>query len=107
MYPVETNANPDFMLKVILSEVFLEQVRLAENRVKMPKLNLESLGQFVIPLPTLPEQHRIVDKIDQLMSLCDALEQCIDSASVKQSDLLNAVMSQKVNHLTEISTELA
>ena len=40
MYPIETLVDASFMLKVILSEIFLEQVRQAENRVKMPKLNL-------------------------------------------------------------------
>jgi type I restriction enzyme S subunit len=94
MYPIVCHAHTAFMLKVILSEPFLAQVRLAENRVKMPKLNLESLGQFLIPLPPLPEQHRIVARIDQLMALCDTLDQQIDAATGKQTELLNAVMAQ-------------
>lgn len=94
MYPIKTYVNPDYMLKTILSEVFLMQVRLAENRIKMPKLNLESLGQFIVPLPPLPEQRRIVAKIDQLMVLCDTLEQRIDDANSKQTELLDAVMAQ-------------
>lgn len=94
MYPIICHADTEFMLKAILSEPFLAQVRLAENRVKMPKLNLESLGQFVIPLPPLPEQQRIVARIDQLMVLCDTLDQQIDAATHKQTELLNAVMAQ-------------
>jgi len=94
MYPIETLINANFMLKVILSEIFLEQVRQAENRVKMPKLNLDSLGVFLIPIPPLNEQRRIVAKIGQLMALCDHLDQQIDAATSKQSALLNAVMAQ-------------
>ena len=94
MYPIQTFVDLKFMLKVILSEVFLEQVRQAENRVKMPKLNLESLSIFQIPLPPLSEQHRIVAKIDRLMELCDRLEASIEATKLKQSDLLNAVMSR-------------
>ncbi len=93
MYPVVCHTNVLFMLRVILSEQFLTQVRLAENRVKMPKLNLESLGQFIIPLPPLPEQHRIVAKIDKLMALCDTLDQQIDATTGKQTELLDAVMA--------------
>ena len=32
------------------------------------------LNEKLVPLPPLPEQHRIVAKIDQLMARCDALE---------------------------------
>jgi type I restriction enzyme S subunit len=94
MYPIETFVDINFMLKSILSEMFLEQVRQAENRVKMPKLNLDSLGIFLIPLPPLAEQRRIVAKIDQLMALCDNLEKQIDTANSKQTNLLNAVMTK-------------
>ncbi len=94
MYPIKTFIDINFMLKVILSEVFLEQVRQAENRVKMPKLNLESLGIFQIPLPPLAEQGQIVEKIDRLMGMCDRLEESIEAAKGKQTDLLNALMSQ-------------
>jgi len=93
MYPIVCHAHTAYMLKAILSEPFLAQVRLAENRVKMPKLNLESLGLLLIPLPPLPEQHRIVARIDQLMALCDTLEQQIEAATHKQTKLLYAVMA--------------
>ncbi|MBW7874479.1 MAG: restriction endonuclease subunit S [Candidatus Cloacimonetes bacterium] len=46
------------------------------------------------PLPPLPEQHRIVAKIDQLMALCGELEQTIESARNKQEDCLKSIMAQ-------------
>lgn len=94
MYPIETYVNSEYMLQTMLSEVFVAQVRLVENRIKMPKLNLESLGQFIIPLPPLSEQRRIVSKTNQLMALCAKLEQQINAAAGKQTELLNAVMAQ-------------
>lgn len=60
----------------------------------MPKINQMTLRSLPIPIPPLHEQHRIVAKIDQLMVLCDTLEQQIDAATTKQNQLLNAVMAQ-------------
>ena len=51
------------------------------------------MRQYCVPLPPLPEQHRIVAKIDQLMALCDTLEQQIDAATRKQTELLDALMA--------------
>lgn len=57
-------------------------------------INSTEISNLLIPLPPLPEQHRIVAKVDQLMILCDTLEQHIDNATDKQTALLNAVMAQ-------------
>ncbi|MGI8933230.1 MAG: hypothetical protein ACR2FS_04065 [Phormidesmis sp.] len=57
-------------------------------------MNLGIINELVFPLPPLLEQHRIVAKVDQLMALCDQLDQQIDKATHKQTDLLNAVINQ-------------
>lgn len=40
----------------------------------MNNVSLEDIRNFVIPVPPLHEQHRIVAKVDELMALCDRLE---------------------------------
>lgn len=60
----------------------------------MKNVSREVMALLPIPLPPLPEQHCIVAKIDQLMALCDTLDQQIDAATAKQTELLNAVMAQ-------------
>jgi type I restriction enzyme, S subunit len=40
-----------------------------------PKLNQAKMNSIHIMLPPLAEQHRIVAKVDELMALCDTLEQ--------------------------------
>ena len=37
-------------------------------------LSIAKLGQFLIPVPPLAEQSRIVTRVEALMRLCDALE---------------------------------
>jgi type I restriction enzyme S subunit len=60
----------------------------------MTNLNHGILNKMPVVLPPLAEQHRIVAKIDQLMTLCDELEKEIDAATGKQTALLNAVMAR-------------
>jgi type I restriction enzyme S subunit len=59
-----------------------------------PFVSLGFLRNLVIALPPKEEQHRIVAKIDQLMTLCDELEKQIDNANSKQTNLLNSVMTK-------------
>ncbi len=40
----------------------------------MNNISLEDVSNFILPLPPLAEQHRIVAKVDELMTLCDQLE---------------------------------
>jgi type I restriction enzyme S subunit len=60
----------------------------------MTNLNQGILETMPIPVAPSKEQHRIVAKIDQLMSICDTLDQQIDAARESQSALLNAMMAQ-------------
>lgn len=57
-------------------------------------INSKEIANLLLPLPSFPEQRRIVAEIDKLMVLCDNLEKQIDSANSKQTDLLNAVITK-------------
>lgn len=57
-------------------------------------LSLEQCRDLVISIPSIEEQHRIVDSIRQLMALCDTLDQKIDAAKSKKTELLVALMAQ-------------
>lgn len=94
MYPIDAFISSKFLLKEILSDVFLEQVRIAENRIKMPKLNQESLTSFVLPIPPLAEQLRIVAAVDQLMALCDQLKARITRARLLNEQLASTLVEQ-------------
>ena len=59
-----------------------------------PFVSLGFLRNLAIALPPQREQLRIVEKTDQLMKMCDELEDRIDAAFHAQVALLNAVMAQ-------------
>jgi type I restriction enzyme S subunit len=72
------------------------QKLLSDNATGMTAKGIKAarLKELLFPVPPLPEQHRIVARIDQLMALCDTLDQQIDAATGKQAELLDAVMAQ-------------
>ena len=71
-----------------------EEIRSLAEGAAQPNLNVGKIKETLIPLPPLAEQHRIVAKIDQLMTLCEELEKQIDAAKSKQTNLLNSVMTK-------------
>jgi type I restriction enzyme S subunit len=96
MYPLQSMVYSKYLLKSILSEVFLEQVRVAENRIKMPKLNIDSLSDIMLPLAPIEEQHCIVTKVDELMALCDQLKARLSDAQTTQLHLTDAIVEQAI-----------
>jgi type I restriction enzyme S subunit len=73
-----------------------EQLERMKSGMAESQMNIsqEKLKQVVLPIPPLAEQKRIVTKIDQLMELCDKLEQQFAAATGKQTAILNAVLSK-------------
>ncbi len=59
-----------------------------------PKLSQGNLNIIPIPLPTLSEQNRIVTKINQLMTLCDELEQSIQQNQKFTQELLQVALRE-------------
>ncbi|NPE29798.1 hypothetical protein HNV12_17920 [Methanococcoides sp. SA1] len=64
----------------------------------IPGISRDDVLNIIFPLPPIEEQKRIVAKVDQLMSLCDQLEEKIKQA---QSDS-EILMEVAVSHLLEI-----
>lgn len=71
MYPLDTKISKHYLKYVLLSDFFDQEIKVFENRVKMPKLNIEQLNSTLIPLPPLAEQKRIVAAIEKFMPLIE------------------------------------
>ena len=75
MYPLNTTLNRKYVLYYLLSDVYNIQIAEAmSSRVKMPKINQNELSKILIPLPPLAEQKRIVEKLEQMLPLCERLK---------------------------------
>jgi type I restriction enzyme, S subunit len=90
---MDKNLDKPFFYYVLSSRTqwFLD---VASRGQGQPNLNTDIIGETPVALPPLAEQRRIVTKIGQLMTLCNELEQQIDAATDKRTELLKALMAQ-------------
>lgn len=84
-----------------LSETFLRYIEMYINATDLrpyvtgtaqPKMNQAKMNSIPVALPPLAEQHRIVAKVDELMTLCDQLEASLTTGEQTRSRLLESVL---------------
>ncbi len=63
--------NTEFVYVVMQSVYFLKNIKEQAGGTATPIINRGVWDLLLIPLPPLAEQHRIVDKIKELLSLCN------------------------------------
>ncbi|EIT1182440.1 restriction endonuclease subunit S [Salmonella enterica] len=97
MYPLDCFIDRSYLLKSILSEFFLIQVRQAENRIKMPKLNVESFSNILVTVPPSNEQQKIIMKLAAIDAFCDKAKSLIQSAQQTQLHLADALTDAAIN----------
>ncbi|HFQ5005981.1 TPA: restriction endonuclease subunit S [Vibrio vulnificus] len=69
-----------------------------------PNLSMGNISKFVIPVPPFNEQHRIVAKVDELMALCDQLEQQTEASLDAHQVLVETLLATLTN--SQDATEL-
>ena len=67
--------NMRYILYLIKSNQFIvEGVKHFTGTAGQQRIGKEYVANYLVPLPPLAEQHRIVDKIEQLLPLCQTLK---------------------------------
>lgn len=101
MYPIETKLVTKYLQYFMLSDVFLRQLAITYNRVKMPKINKEELSSIIIVVPPKKIQIEIVEYLDSQLSNIDrgidGLEREIELLSEYRNRLVSDVVTGKVD----------
>ena len=64
---------PQYVMYLLQSALMKRYIRKNIKGSAQPNLNLQQLNDFVIPLPSLSEQARIVSILDRFDALCNDL----------------------------------
>ena len=96
-----------FMAWVLLSKYMLNgQIYLERMRAAQPHLNAEELGNFIVLLPSLPEQQTIADFLDHETGKIDSLISKVETAIEKLKEYRTALISAAVTGKIDVSTTL-
>jgi type I restriction enzyme S subunit len=77
---------------VLVTHLLAETLK-GQTRSLIPGIGREDVEEFVVALPPLAEQLRIVAKVNELMALCDQLEASLTTVDGWRQHLLEALLS--------------
>jgi len=85
-----------YVLRFLQTNLAQEWMLGASYATAVSALYLKDVTKCLSPLPPLPEQHRIVAKVDELMALCDQLKSRLSAAQTTQLHLADALAEQAI-----------
>lgn len=88
------NIYPEYLVYVLKSDFLQKQIEKSSKVTAQANLFLGKIIELQIPLPPIEEQKRIVAKVDELMQLCDKLENENNNAQKYSSELLQSIMQK-------------
>jgi type I restriction enzyme, S subunit len=83
---------PEYISNVLQTSSVQSVIQEAKNSTN-DNISMLDIKEFFIPIPSLAEQHRIVAKVDELMALCDQLEQQHSNAQDAHETLVSQLLA--------------
>jgi type I restriction enzyme S subunit len=93
-YPIDTELEPRFLLRWMLTPEFTELAVGQQGRSVLPKINREQLSRLPVPVPPLSEQRRIVQEVEERLSRIDAMRASIERAQKRSKALRAAILER-------------
>lgn len=83
-----------FFLFTLMSPLFQEAILTNSTGTAVKGIKAAKLRRIRVPLPPVAEQHRIVAKVDEMMTLCDRMEAQLITTQIESRRLLEAVLDE-------------
>ena len=78
-------------IRISLDANFIKSITGKQYGSAINYIRLGNLTNFLVPLPPLAEQHRIVEKVDELMAQCDAIEAQLQTVQDNRNTFAKAI----------------
>jgi type I restriction enzyme S subunit len=93
---IDSGPSRNFLLRFFNSATCVSYMYDKQVDNARANLSMGNISKFVIPLPPLAEQHRIVAKVDELMALCDRLKANLQNAQNTQLHLAESLVQTAI-----------
>ncbi|MBN8087677.1 restriction endonuclease subunit S [Vibrio vulnificus] len=94
MYPVKANINREYLLYVMLSDMFVYWTSQQQGRVVLPKINQKALNEIPVPVPPNEEQNEIARIVGELWAKADAVEKQYNLAKLRVDKLTQSILAR-------------
>jgi len=88
-----SSLDKDYLYSLLSSPFIIRAFKKSASGAVVMNLNAEKVRSVTIALPPISEQHRIVAKVDELMVLCDQLEQQTEESFSAHQTLVEVLLS--------------
>lgn len=86
-----------FLNTAVSTDRFYRSVLGSATGSATPIINRSKWEELAVPVPPLAEQHRIVAKVDELMTLCDQLKTNLKTAQATQLNLADCLVESAIH----------
>lgn len=94
--PITQKISPQYLLQVISSPIFQNQILEQNNGSSQPNLSASSVADFYIPLPSFEEQQKIAAALSDMDELIASLEKLITKKkAIKQGAMQELLTGKK------------
>jgi len=83
-----------YMENYMISNFFRKEIADQKSGAVIQQIPAKKIEEIKTPIPPLAEQHRIVAKVDELMTLCDTLKAQLQTAQNTQQTLTDTIVQQ-------------
>jgi|14_taG_2_1085336.scaffolds.fasta_scaffold03853_3 type I restriction enzyme S subunit len=94
MYPVNSQVNTKFLFRWMLTSEFTDWASNAESRSVLPKINQKDLNKIPVPTPPIKEQAEIVQRIEDLFTFAESIEQKANAALDRVNNLTQTILAK-------------
>ncbi|NOH99063.1 restriction endonuclease subunit S [Vibrio sp. 99-70-13A1] len=92
-----SSLDKDYLYSLLSSPFIVRSFKKSAAGAVVMNLNADKVRETIVAIPPTSEQHRIVAKVDELMTLCDQLEQQTEASITAHQVLVTTLLDTLTN----------